>query len=171
MLSEMLEYRDLKYEWISGLSKNTRNTIVVFRINIPGVIKLSDQSKLLFELGIRCFEEVMGENLWEYKVYEPQFDIIEHLAVFEVMADGSSVKKKLMTLEDEHHCGRTFDFDVYHQSSEPLLRTQFNGKQRTCFLCSEDAFACARSKAHSLEALQLYITSKAAWAFDNMKED
>jgi holo-ACP synthase len=171
MLASFLEYRDKKSKWIRALVSQTEHVIVSFRINAPGADKLTEEIKVLFDLGERELIKSLQKNKWKYTFFYLPHKTPEWIFLCEVEADEILVKKALIQLEEGHPCGRLFDFDVYDKEAVPLSRENLDFPQRTCFLCRENAFVCSRSQAHSNHEIQQFLTSKAAWAFDNMKED
>lgn len=167
----ILDYKERKFEWIKKLAQNEVLTTLSFRINLPGLDKRTELAKVLFENGCKAFRELAHKNEWPIKELVPSFEAPEFLFVCQVKVESLLVKKVLIQLEEEHACGRLFDFDVYTNVGEPISRQALGYKQRTCFLCEENAFVCSRLNRHSTEELNNFLISKAKWAFDDMKED
>ena len=78
------------------------------------------------------------------------------------------IKKAAIAAEEADALGRLFDIDVLviNDGAKPsesghfsltdirsISRGQLGGKPRKCLLCGEDAKACARSRAHSMDDL------------------
>ena len=69
-------------------------------------------------------------------------------------------------LEDIDPIGRLYDMDVLDTDGKKISREDMGLPRRKCLLCENDAAVCARSRAHSLEALTdrtgflLYLTAR-----------
>ena len=65
--------------------------------------------------------------------------------------DPKKLKRICMEIEEHHPVGRLFDMDVIAKNGEKLGRSE----PRKCLLCAENASVCARSRAHTVEELQM----------------
>ncbi|MBQ9773995.1 MAG: citrate lyase holo-[Clostridia bacterium] len=74
-------------------------------------------------------------------------------AIFCVEGDAKKIKRRLCALEDSAPIGRLWDIDVLLGMGEKVSRTDLGLPPRKCLLCGEDAPVCARSRAHSVDAL------------------
>lgn len=63
------------------------------------------------------------------------------------------LKRLMCEVEDASPVGRLLDADVIGLDGEKLSRTDVGLPVRRCLLCGEEAPLCARSRAHSAEAL------------------
>jgi holo-ACP synthase len=75
-------------------------------------------------------------------------------ALLVVDAEAHALKEATTRLEDEHPLGRLWDIDVIDPLRGAISRKDLGQPSRRCLLCAEDAHACARSRAHSLDELQ-----------------
>lgn len=67
--------------------------------------------------------------------------------------DARVLKRKAVSLEETHPCGRLFDIDTLDSKGMPITREQVGSGKRTCLLCNRDAKVCGRSRTHSVEEL------------------
>ena len=70
-----------------------------------------------------------------------------------IAAPPEAVKRLAVALEDSEPLARLFDIDVLDRKGQKLSREDFFLPPRRCLLCEEAAVVCARSRAHSVEAL------------------
>ena len=66
------------------------------------------------------------------------------------------IKKAAVSVEEGSALGRLFDMDVLipgENFPHSISRSQLGAAPRRCLLCEEDAKACARSRAHTMDQL------------------
>ena len=127
--------------------------LLSFGMNIPGAVKQTPliRSGFLFGkerltallqreghpiLGTHELRRVSGDN-WLCLIAAPP----------------ETVKRLAVALEDSEPLARLFDIDVLDSKGQKLSREDFSLPPRRCLLCEEAAVVCARSRAHSVEAL------------------
>lgn len=153
-LQQVLDGREQRVErqreWLAAHSL----PLVSFTINMPGEVKLNLISRIAFELGYAEIHKVCNEHGAS----------VVHSGVFTsdcgheclITVSGITVeqlKKRMVTIEDNHPLGRLFDIDVLNDKGIALSRSQFGHPSRKCLLCGNDAKVCARSRVHPLPAL------------------
>jgi len=130
------------------LNKRYQCALVCLSLNIPGRKKNNPIAKNLFEEG-----KAILERLPFKPIAMEEFGL--HL-FYCYNDDARTLKERLTQIEETHELGRFFDFDVYDKNLEKISRQT----PRQCFVCSHDAFSCARSKAHSTARLERHIQKK-----------
>lgn len=164
-LEEMMEAREQRsLRHFSLLSKNTDANLLSVTMNIPGPIKTSPQLLALFEEMIAVIQAKLADQAIFYDQYLPlktgaEYYLLTHLS-------ATSLKERMIALEMENPLGRLFDLDVLTLSDghlQSISRQDLGLPARRCYVCSEDAKACGRSRKHSVEemhkAIQQIITS------------
>ncbi|WP_302226113.1 citrate lyase holo-[acyl-carrier protein] synthase [Veillonella magna] len=154
-LAAMLNRRETRVKQQEAWCHLYRSALLSFTLNIPGPIKTSTMLRRVFQEGCRIIHEnlcaldslviVADETL-------PLATGDEYLCAFH--GDPSLIKKRMMSIEEHHPLGRLFDIDILLPSGEKLSRPRY----RRCLLCDEQAQACARSRAHTLDELQTAIS-------------
>lgn len=147
-LIRILREREERSAIQKELNKRWNSALVSFSLNIPGKNKQAPFAQNLFYEGKRTLNQLPFKKLETRECGLQLFICLEE--------NPEEIKKTLTRLEDTHELGRFWDFDVFNQSLEKLSRN----KLRQCFLCSEEAFHCARNKTHSSERLQRHIEKK-----------
>lgn len=132
-------------------------TLIVFSLNLPGDMPVTQTVKGLHAYGMR-------QLMSSIKPYENR---IEHVEVCEdglgpiayIGIDFSEMQTKMLAveLEERDMYGRLFDIDVIQSNGAHMSRTALNHRPRPCFLCDEDASLCRRKGAHSKEEINTYI--------------
>ncbi len=69
------------------------------------------------------------------------------------------VKLSTILFEENNKIGRLFDADVLIKGKPALSRQELEYSSRRCYLCNRPAKECARSRRHSVEEMQRYISS------------
>ena len=125
--------------------------VVCLCMNIAGAIKRTENIERAFAWGVANVKAVLAP-------YETLFDAAIHEktgpeAMICVRADAKEIKRRLCALEDGEAMGRLLDIDVIGPDGGKLSRTDIGLPARRCLLCDKPAPVCARSRAHSADAL------------------
>lgn len=70
------------------------------------------------------------------------------------------LKRHAIDVEESHPLGRLADFDVVELTDgmpRPVSRTELGFPPRRCLICGGEAKACARSRAHTVQEMQVTI--------------
>ncbi|MDC7785064.1 citrate lyase holo-[acyl-carrier protein] synthase [Rhodoplanes sp. TEM] len=74
-------------------------------------------------------------------------------ALVAVAAEPRALKRALVMLEETDPLGRLWDLDVAAPGDRAISRRDLGLAPRRCLVCDAPAHACARSRAHPLDAL------------------
>lgn len=152
-LEEMLYARERRQGIQRALIEEYHLPIISFTLNIVGPVKVFPLSLQTFYEGIRLIETQC--HAWKIPILRTQS--IEAHTGYEyfwvVDGDVSFVKETLCLLEDSVEFGRMFDVDVIQPDGGKISRTDLGFSGRKCLICSNDAFVCSRSRAHSVKEL------------------
>lgn len=143
------EERSLKQE---ELLKKNNNTLISFKLNIPGAIKNTKAYSFALDIGANALEEELSrENITI--IYE-EISYPEHgpYKMYIVKANKKLVKEITIKIEETHPLGRIYDIDVEDRDGA-ISRRELGRSGRRCILCEDNAFICGREKRHSLESL------------------
>ena len=126
-------------------------SVVCLCMNIAGAIKRTENIERAFSWGLRNVKAVLApcETLFDAAIHEktgPE-------AMLCVRADARAIKRRLCALEDGEALGRLLDIDVIAPDGGKISRTEIGLPARRCLLCGNPAPVCARSRAHSADAL------------------
>lgn len=133
----------------------SNQSLVSAKLNIPGPIKNNYYLADFFQKGLNIFLQGMKVDyrlLWDVATGPEAFLIVD--------GDAQDVKKIAIEFEDSNEFGRLFDIDVLVVDDgyiRPLSRQEFAQSERKCLMCDKPAKVCARSRTHSVEAMQAYI--------------
>ncbi len=144
-LETMLAAREKRVKRQLELIDKYNMPLVCLTMNIAGEKKRSGLIDFAFYEGMRrvlC----IGEPVFYEIVRAPSG--MEGYLVFS--AEAEKLKNLCVAAEDRDEIGRLFDMDVIGADGKKLSRLV----PRKCLLCENDAAACARSRAHGLEAVQ-----------------
>ena len=130
------------------LKKYPKNTLISFKLNIPGNTKDCTVYRKVFDIGEQLLKEAIKS-----KHYKLQFSKSEYLftgseGYFSINANPFQIKAITIAIENSHPLGRLFDYDVLNFDGRQIKRNEIGFPVRKCFLCEEDAFICARSRKH-----------------------
>ena len=145
-VADMLDARDRRAERQKRFLE-TSPVLICLTMNIPGPIKASTEILAAFREGVRRVQSAVGARPILYEAFTgPE-------AYVPLNADAEAVKREMCRIEDEEPLGRLFDLDVLTGNGEKHGRTALGFSPRSCLLCGKPAFACARSRAHSVSEL------------------
>lgn len=126
-------------------------TLVSFKLNIPGDIKSGGKIICLFNYGfnevLRTISNIAPTSLVEreYEDYGPEGLIVTKL-------DAKSIKEAMIKLEDGSEEGRLYDIDVYSDGKQ-ISRTELGLPRRKCFICEKDGVECSSQGTHDMTEL------------------
>lgn len=152
-LQDILIAKEKRVEFQRQLLAQYQNTLISYKLNIPGGVKDNILIRKIFAAGIEALQQKMQEQdkvfLCEktfYKQSGPEF--------FGVLAVSAPVIKEITCeIEEEHSLGRLYDFDVIRSNGQACCREDIGKTGRRCFLCQQPAFVCARARNHSVEEM------------------
>lgn len=128
-------------------------TLICLTMNIPGARKTSSLILIAFREGERQIAEACPQaTLAQEVLNKTGFE-----AYFHLEGDAQAIKRALCVVEDAHPLGRLFDIDVLTAQGEKVSREAMGFAPRKCFLCDQPAFACARSRTHSVAEMTVEI--------------
>ncbi|WP_320129692.1 citrate lyase holo-[acyl-carrier protein] synthase [uncultured Sphaerochaeta sp.] len=130
--------------------------IVMFTMNIPGPIKSNPIIQAIFQEGLM-------ELLKRCECYNPIAFLEKNPAtgpeayiLVPITNSCLTVKKDLLSLENQHPMGRWFDIDVISEKKTKISRSDLKEPPRRCFLCDKPAKICRREGNHSIDELFAY---------------
>ncbi|MFP3153974.1 citrate lyase holo-[acyl-carrier protein] synthase [Lachnospiraceae bacterium ZAX-1] len=158
-VEQMATSREDRAKHQADLLKQYAGTLVCFTMNMPGEIKSFPLLNRAFEEGCVCLEkQIEKSNIrTAYKEIDNKITGDECYYIFD--ADANAIKQIAMEIEDGHALGRLFDFDVlfFHKIEKRLLPLNgivYGRKERTCLICGEPVWTCARSRRHLAKELK-----------------
>ncbi|MGN0996624.1 MAG: citrate lyase holo-[acyl-carrier protein] synthase [Candidatus Ventricola sp.] len=125
--------------------------IVCLTMNVAGPVKTTPAIERAFDWGMGAVRAALGGHALCFEAQVREKTGPE--AAFAVRGDARELKRRLCALEDGCAMGRLLDIDVIAPGGEKLSRTELGLPQRRCLLCGEAAPVCARSRAHTVDAL------------------
>ena len=144
----MLDARERRARAQAELLKqaDASGCLVSLSLNVAGDVKRTAKTRLLFDEGLRAFD-AFGFPEITRRIFDGATGTE---ALILLNADAGAVKKTLERLEDAFPAARLYDFDVLNADGEKLSRSV----PRRCLVCDGPAAACARSRAHGLDAVK-----------------
>ena len=126
-------------------------------VNMPGPVKLNDDSVFIHAQGIQAIHNILADNGMVCK-HEQIFNKKSGIEGY-FLIDYPSLEMKQLTckIEDNHPLGRLFDMDVLGIDARPISRDQIGLSKRKCLLCENDGVYCSRNRTHSVQELQQRI--------------
>ena len=153
-LMEMLEAREKRAERQQTLRSAWGRTMVCFTMNIAGPVKNSALIRRGYALG----KKLLVRQLMAAGIAIAHFEEVQEKtgneAFFLLDAAPLRVKKVTVTIEDQGPVGRLFDMDVLCPDGRKVDRQELGLSGRKCLICGGPAQVCARSRAHTVAALQ-----------------
>jgi holo-ACP synthase len=170
-LEDILKARETRVQYQEYLLDKYRNTIVAFKLNIPGPVKYNPLIRDIFDEGLKVLKQSLDEASIEvvqqeavYKNSGPEAFIVLNLL-------PNIIKKLTALIEENHPLGRLYDFDVINLEGLQLSREEIGMQPRKCLLCEKNAFECGRSRSHEVGALIAKIEKMALDYFNVRQSD
>ena len=127
--------------------------LLSFGMNIPGAVKQTPLIRNGFLFGKARIQELLKREGFSCLLTRELRRVSGDTWLCLVGAPPEAVKRLAVALEDSEALARLFDIDVLDCKGRKLSREDFSLPPRRCLLCEEAAVVCARSRAHSVEAL------------------
>lgn len=156
-LEEMMEARERRAARAQEMSRRLGCPVVSLTMNVAGPVKRTGLIDLVSSWGVERLVQRLGAPI-EMELLCPPTGPEARLAW---RGDARAIKAAAMAVEDEAPVGRLLDVDVLGEGGEKLSRPA----PRACVVCGGPAFACARSRAHGLDAVASAMASLSrGWA-------
>ena len=153
-LMEMLEAREKRAERQRSLLAAWGRTMICFTMNIAGPVKNNDLIRRGYALGKkRLVRQLMAAGIAIVHFEEVQ-EKTGNEAFFLLDAAPLRVKEVTVAIEDHGPVGRLFDMDVLCPDGRKVDRQELGLSGRKCLICGGPAQVCARSRTHTVAALQ-----------------
>lgn len=153
-LQEILDARERRAQRQQELLRRFQKPLVSFTMNIAGPEKNSSLIESAFRLG----EELLRSQLSAAGICllfrESQSEPTGCEGFYVLDADPLQIKRLTVEVEESSPVARLFDMDVLTADGEKISRERLELPGRRCLLCDKPAYACSRSRAHSLAQLQ-----------------
>ncbi len=152
---DILDARENRAYLQEKLIKKFNLPILVIRANYPGIDKNNKITKYIVEtIYSTILLRISSTNTEKIDSFEGP--------IYLLSADTSPFKLKKIAVDIEtiHPLGRLVDIDTLDLNNHTLSRTDLGYSPRRCFICSDPAHNCVRSRKHSLEEILEYIEKK-----------
>jgi holo-ACP synthase/triphosphoribosyl-dephospho-CoA synthase len=157
-LEEILAERENRVRRQKELLTEFGPPLLCLTLNIPGPCKNFPWTRRCFAEGL----EVLKQNLRAEHIGIRHEETCTGTAgcrgFISAEAGGLALKALAVQIEEQHPLGRLFDIDVLDGEGK-IPRTAAGAEERKCLVCGGNAFACGRSRAHTVEELSAAVLS------------
>lgn len=143
--------------------------IVTINLNIPGFEKQQGLYQTFFNKIKIDFLVFLKLNRVNYQFLKEINDSAGNflIIVFQNQIDCYNFKKQLILEELKNPSYQLVDIDLYDENNHKISRSELNYPLKKCYLCSNSAKYCARTKKHQLNLLLSYINEVIIQSFTN----
>ncbi len=173
-LMDLLDSRENRVNHQKELLEQFSGSVLVsMTLNIPGPVKDRPEYRKALETGLHRLKAMCKEKTFLHEETRmlptgPEGYLVITGTAPDVATLAVEIKKAAIAAEEADALGRLFDMDVLVISDDAnpdkdgrfsltdirsISRSQLGAEPRKCLLCGEDAKACARSRAHSMNQL------------------
>ena len=145
-LKQILEARERRAALQRSTLAEYGGALLCFTLNLTGPVKRSPLSDFSFMAG----ERMIAAQGWKPRQHIRLCQPTGLEAIYALDLPAPALKETAMAMESSLPVGRLFNMDVISPDGARLSRET----PRTCLVCGGPAEPCARSKTHSLEAVQ-----------------
>lgn len=154
-LEEVLNHREERVFKINSLLNQYQNTVVAFKLNIPGAVKNNDSIYHLFKYGLNQIEET--EKAYHLnRIFSEEENLKTGPEIYIIYKNDSFAVKKAFIQLENNPLGPLYDADVYTLDKENITavsRKDVNAAERKCLICNNYAKYCSGRRIHSLPEL------------------
>ena len=153
-VQDMLAARDARVQRQLAMQARWQGTVVSLTMNIAGPVKVTPWIARGFDAAVALVEAQLDRHGVAVRETSTIKAHTGHEALWAVDADAGVAKRLLCAVEDADRFGRLLDIDVISADGVKVARDEIGKPPRRCLLCGGEAMACARSRTHTVEALQ-----------------
>lgn len=158
-LHEILAAKDQRVSRQSAALSRFGAPLVSVSIVTPGPVKDTRLARRAMSVGQHEFDLIADAESWPVLFREAMWHQTGPEALYAVEADETSLKRRLVDLENSHPLGRLWDFDVISVRQGGLSRRDLGYPARRCLVCERPSHECGRSRRHPLGDLQKAIAA------------
>ncbi|RAI42400.1 citrate lyase holo-[acyl-carrier protein] synthase [Rhodoplanes roseus] len=153
-LEAMLAARERRVEQRhAAFGRRPGAAVVTVSVVMPGPVKDCGLSRRTAAAARESLDALFAARGWDATTTGVETGPTGPEAVIAVAAEAQALKQALVTLEETHPLGRLWDLDVAAPDGRAVSRRDLGLPPRRCLVCDAPAHACARSRAHPLDAL------------------
>lgn len=156
-LKDILRERERRIEHQEKLLEQYKMPILVIRVNYPGANKDNYISQGITAIMEQAICEMFSSSI-HYKIMKTTAE--GPTVIMSINKDARDIKSMTLNIEHNHILGRCVDLDVYDEKGKSISREDFGLDMRKCYICSDIAHNCVRSKKHSKEEVEGFIKSR-----------
>lgn len=149
----------------AGFARLPDAPIVTLSVVMPGPVKDCDLSRRTASAARAALDRLFATHGWTTTEIAVETGPTGPEALISVAADPVALKRALAAVEETHPLGRLWDLDVTAPDGRAVSRRDLGLAPRRCLVCDSPAHACARSRAHPLEALLAAVEERIDAAF------
>ncbi len=144
----LLDAREKRAVTVDNLYKKNHLPIITIKGNVVGSDKNPPYMTFLLSYFLGLTRNVFQSNI---KSITKKASIDGNYILLEVKEDSTLIKQEMIKLESSP-IGRLIDLDVYDNYT--LSRSTSNLNLRKCLICSNDAFVCIKTRAHTVDEIK-----------------
>jgi holo-ACP synthase len=167
-LGALLAARDRRVARREQVFAAQPGTVVSVSVVMPGPVKDCGLSRHAQSAALSALDDLFAEQGWIAATLWAETPETGPEALISVSAGAEAVKRATIALEDRNPLGRLWDLDVVTPDGA-VSRRDLNFGPRRCFVCDRAAHECARSRAHSLDALLAVMEEKIDASLDGTR--
>lgn len=152
-LAEILAAREERVARQAVLLARHKLPLISFTLNIAGAVKSFPLADAAFAEGLAHIERGLERLALPVVAREIAERKTGCEALLAVDGEARAIKERMTALEESHPLGRLFDIDILCDNGVKLSREDMGYGPRACLVCGLPGKDCARSHAHTLEAV------------------
>jgi holo-ACP synthase/triphosphoribosyl-dephospho-CoA synthase len=126
--------------------------LLCLSLNIPGPRKVFPWARRSFFEGLETLRRSCAAAGISLRYEEIFCGPAGYQGIIAASGEAAGLKAMAIRIEENHPLGRLFDIDVLGGEGK-ISRVALGGEERKCLVCGDSAFACGRSRSHSLAEL------------------
>ena len=158
--AELLDAREKRAGLIDKLLKRYNTTLLVMRVNYPGLKKTNDVTVNIIKDMSPLICTILSDKVRGKLLTQGAEGPIFYAAVDE---DVSALKMITIDFEENHSLGRCLDLDVYDSLGYSISRQELGSPRRKCYLCEDYARRDNTSRRALHENCGRYCFTGAYW--------
>ena len=152
-VQNMMDARDARAQRQHAWAREYGVPMVFLTMNIAGPVKVTPLIEQGFDMAVRKITAQLARHGAGITAWERISACTGMEMIWAVAFDALKIKRMMADVEERESFGRLLDIDVIDVDGRKISRDEIGMPPRLCLICGCDAMACARSRAHTVEAL------------------
>lgn len=143
--------RECRRRW---LIKDYLAPLLSIKVNYPGICKNNCVSFRIMKIFCKLVIDEFRNRIM-YK--DLQVTSEGPILTLVINGDVCNIKKKVISIEENHILGKYIDIEVYNSDGAKVNRKNLGFKPKKCYMCDKELSDCVSDRRHNIDDMKQFI--------------